>query len=97
MDAEFQNRAAAPHWEEYNTLLLDMDGTVLDLAFWQQLETYLGFEREHTMFVDDSIPVLNAAVEFGIGAVVAIREPDSGMPAKDTQGHHSITGVGFWR
>ena len=224
MDAEFQNRPRTPHWEEYDTILLDMDGTVLDLAFdnyfwrelvpgayaekqniteddarnaifdlyagregtlewyclefwteqleldllelkhsardrirflpgaedflhavkegdkrlvlvtnahqhaldlkksvvgldrwfdefvcshdfgvpkehqefWQQLEEYLGFEREHTMFVDDSIPVLNAAVEFGIGAVVAIRSPDTGMPAKDTENHHTIDGVGYW-
>lgn len=64
--------------------------------FWRALEEYLGFEREHTMFIDDSIPVLNAAVEFGIGGVVAIRKPVSGMPANDTEGHHSIDGVGFW-
>ena len=67
-----------------------------DKEFWRRLEEYLGFEREHTMFVDDSIPVLNAAVEFGIGGVVAIRKPASGMPANDTEGHHSIDGVGFW-
>lgn len=65
-------------------------------SFWQQLEKHLGFEREHTMFIDDSIPVLNAAVEFGIGGVVAIRKPDTGLPPKDTEGHHTIDGVGFW-
>jgi len=69
-------------------------------SFWQQLEQHLGFERKETMFVDDSIPVLNAAAEFGIGAVVAIRKPmsemPSDMPAKDTEEHHAIDGVGFW-
>lgn len=224
MDAEFQTKPAVPHWQEYNTILLDMDGTVLDLAFdnyfwrelvpsvyagqrditedaarqhihdlyasregtlewyclefwteqlqldllelkhsardrirflpgaeeflhavkegnkrlvlvtnahqhalelkktvtgldkwfdefvcshdfgvpkesqkfWRQLEEYLGFEREHTLFVDDSIPVLNAAVEFGIGAVVAIRKPMTDMPPRDMEDHHAIDGVGDW-
>jgi len=224
MDTEFQNVGPAPHWEDYNTILLDMDGTVLDLAFdnyfwrelvpgvyaerediseeqarekifdlyagregtlewyclefwadqlaldlvelkhsakdkirflpgaidfldavkqgqqrlvlvtnahqhaldlkkrvlgldnwfdefvcshdfgvpkeqqafWHKLEGHLGFAREQTMFVDDSIPVLNAAVEFGIGGVVAIRKPDTGLPPKDTEGHYTIDGVGSW-
>jgi HAD superfamily hydrolase (TIGR01509 family) len=224
MSAEFQDRPPAPHWEDYHTILLDMDGTVLDLAFdtyfwrelvpgvyaeqrdiseaaarqhihdlyasrvgtlewyclefwteqlqldllelkrsardrirylpgaeeflqavregdkrlvlvtnahqhalelkksvagldkwfdefvcshdfgvpkesqefWHQLEAYLGFEREHTMFVDDSLAVLDAAAEFGIGAVVAIRKPMTNMPARDMEDHHAIDGVGDW-
>ncbi|MGI9290788.1 MAG: GMP/IMP nucleotidase [Gammaproteobacteria bacterium] len=65
-------------------------------AFWQKLEKHLGFERECTMFIDDSLPVLNAAVDFGIGAVVAVRKPDTKLPPKDTEGHYSVDGVGFW-
>ena len=43
-------------------------------------------------------PVLGTPIlRFGIGAVVAISKPDTGMPAKDTERHHSIAGVGFWR
>jgi HAD superfamily hydrolase (TIGR01509 family) len=64
--------------------------------FWHQLEAHLGFERASTLFIDDSIPVLNAAVEFGLGGVVAIRNPDTGMPPKETEDHHAIDGVGSW-
>jgi HAD superfamily hydrolase (TIGR01509 family) len=64
--------------------------------YWRQLEAHLGFERDNTLFVDDSIPVLNAAVEYGLGGVVAIRHPDTGQPAKDTEGHHAVDGVGSW-
>jgi FMN phosphatase YigB (HAD superfamily) len=64
--------------------------------FWRQLEACLGFERDNTLFVDDSIPVLNAAVKYGLGGVVAIRHPDTGQPAKDTEGHHAVDGVGSW-
>ena len=65
-------------------------------SFWQQLEAHLGFSRATTLFVDDSIPVLDAAREFGLGGVVAIRKPGSGMPVKDTEGYPAIDGVGCW-
>jgi HAD superfamily hydrolase (TIGR01509 family) len=64
--------------------------------FWHQLQDKLNFDPATTLFVDDSIPVLDAAVEYGLGAVVAIRRPDTGMPPKDTEGHHFIDGVGWW-
>ena len=41
MATEIQAGPSAPHWQEYQTILLDMDGTVLDLAFdnyfWREL------------------------------------------------------------
>ena len=64
--------------------------------FWHKLQAKLGFDSATTLFVDDSIPVLDAAIEYGLGAVVAIRRPDTGMPPKDTAGHHFIDGVGYW-
>jgi HAD superfamily hydrolase (TIGR01509 family) len=64
--------------------------------FWHQLQAELGFDPATTLFVDDSIAVLDAAVKFGLGGVVAIRNPDTGKPPKDTEGHHGIDGIGFW-
>jgi putative hydrolase of the HAD superfamily len=61
--------------------------------FWQCLHERLGFDRQHTLFVDDSLPVLDAARAFGIAAVVAVTRPDTLQPARAIAGHHTIDGV----
>ena len=52
--------------------------------FWPRLIDQEPFVPERTLFVDDSLPVLNAAAAFGIGWIRAIRLPDSGIPAQPT-------------
>ena len=64
--------------------------------FWRQLQRQLDFDPAHTMFIDDSLAVLNAAVEFGIEKVVGVRRPDSRQPHRDAGDHVSIDGVGVW-
>jgi putative hydrolase of the HAD superfamily len=64
--------------------------------FWHALENRLGFEKESTLFVDDSLPVLDAARAFGLGGVVAVRSPGSGLPTRDPEDHDSIDSVQSW-
>ena len=45
--------------------------------FWRHLQGRLAFAPERTLFIDDSIAVLQAAEDFGIGHLFAIRQPDS--------------------
>jgi 5'-nucleotidase len=52
--------------------------------FWPRLEAKEGFDAARTLFVDDSVPVLHAARDFGIGWLRAIRRPDSGLPPQPT-------------
>jgi putative hydrolase of the HAD superfamily len=66
------------------------------LEFWHRLQVLLGFDRESTLFIDDSIPVLNAALEFGLAGVVAVRHPATGHPPKDTEHHHFVDSVEHW-
>jgi HAD superfamily hydrolase (TIGR01509 family) len=40
------------------------------LEFWQRAEQQIGFHRERTLFVDDTLAVLKTAKAFGIGYVV---------------------------
>ena len=40
------------------------------LEFWRRAEEKLGFRKEHTLFVDDTIAVLRTAKEYGIGYIV---------------------------
>jgi putative hydrolase of the HAD superfamily len=51
--------------------------------FWRALLEAERFERERTLFVDDSLPVLRAARDFGIGWIYAIARPDSSQPRRE--------------
>ena len=56
-------------------------------GFWPKLEQHLRthhaiFDRHTSLFVDDSISVLRAARDFGIGQVFAIAQPDSTRPVR---------------
>lgn len=51
-------------------------------AFWPALHAVERFDKERTLFVDDSLPVLRAARGFGIRWIVAIAHPDSTQPKR---------------
>ncbi|MEM0912242.1 MAG: GMP/IMP nucleotidase [Pseudomonadota bacterium] len=54
---------------------------------WQALESHLGFNKTHTLFVDDSQVILDAAKTFGIAYTLGITNPDSGKPENEIHGH----------
>ena len=54
-----------------------------DPGFWNRLHTVEPFERESTLLVDDSLPVLRSAQEYGIGTLFCVHQPDSQAPDKD--------------
>ena len=41
-------------------------------SLWHQVQKDLGFNKQRTLFVDDSVPVLNAAREYGIEHLLAV-------------------------
>ena len=41
------------------------------------------FDGSRTLFVDDSLPILNAAKIFGIKHLLAVDNPDSTLPNRD--------------
>lgn len=61
--------------------------------FWRTLQQQLDFEPDKTLFVDDSLPVIEAATEYGLGGVIAIRRPDTKQPLREVKGHAFIDGV----
>lgn len=54
-----------------------------DATFWERLQGVEGFEPAATLLVDDSIPVLRSARDYGIAHLLAVHRPDSHQPAKD--------------
>jgi putative hydrolase of the HAD superfamily len=53
-------------------------------AFWPRLIAAERFAPQRTLFVDDSLSVLNAARDFGIAWLRAVRCPDSGRGPQPT-------------
>ncbi len=61
--------------------------------FWPRLMEREPFVPERALFVDDSVPVLDAARDFGIARLRAVRRPDSGKAPQATGDHVAVDGV----
>lgn len=53
--------------------------------FWEQLKKNFIFDENRTLFIDDSLPVLRSAQQFGIQFLLAVELPDLTDEPKDTQ------------
>jgi len=53
-----------------------------DGVFWERFAAAKPFDRRRALFVDDSLPVLQAARAYGLGQVVGLRHPDSTQPPR---------------
>lgn len=62
--------------------------------FWFALQQDLGFAAARSLFIDDSLPVLRSAHAYGIGHLLAVRQPDSRKDPKDTE---EFAAVGDYR
>jgi len=51
-------------------------------TLWHLLQEKYGFDKNRTLFVDDSLAVLRSAQQFGIRYLLAITNPDSQQPAR---------------
>ncbi|WP_371187104.1 GMP/IMP nucleotidase [Thalassotalea maritima] len=60
-------------------------------SLWQQLQAHLKFDKQRTLFVDDSLPILDAAKTFGIEYLLAVANPDSKQPIREVMNYPFIT------
>ncbi len=61
--------------------------------FWRGLQEATGFERESTLFVDDSQPVLESARRFGVGMLVRVMRPDTKKAPKSCSQFRNVERV----
>jgi 5'-nucleotidase len=54
-------------------------------AFWHALQEEVPFDPERTLFIDDSLDILRSAGRYGVAHLLAVRQPDSSQPIRDTQ------------
>lgn len=58
---------------------------------WQQLQQRLEFDPKRTLFVDDSLPILEAAQQFGIKHLLGVANPDSQKPSNHYHGFPMVS------
>lgn len=59
-------------------------------GFWDEMHKIEDFNVNSSLFIDDNLDVLNAAKHHGIKHLLAISQPDSKKPAKDTEDYIAI-------
>lgn len=58
--------------------------------FWERLQRIEPFDKTRTLFVDDSLPVLESAREYGIGFLLRVLKPDTRGPSRTADGFMAI-------
>lgn len=61
------------------------------LSLWQQLQAEIDFDVNKTLFVDDSLPILETAKQFGIKHLLAVANPDSQKPTREISDFASVS------
>lgn len=59
-------------------------------AFWQSLQAAFGFNKQRTLFIDDSMRVLDAAADYGIQHLLSLRQPDSKKACREVREYDSF-------
>jgi len=62
--------------------------------FWHRLHARHPFNPDRALLIDDTLPVLYAAQDYGIGALLAIRRPNSQLPAHEVTAFPAIEQFG---
>ena len=66
--------------EQYFDMLItshELGAAKESAPFWEALQQHLPFDRQRSILVDDSLPVLQAGKEYGVGHLWSILHPDS--------------------
>ncbi len=60
-------------------------------TLWQKLQSKVAFDCEKTLFVDDSVNILESAQTYGIKHLLAVANPDSQQAARNITAFSAIT------
>ncbi len=58
--------------------------------FWEKMQQVQSFDKTSTLLIDDSLPVLRSAHNYGIAQLLAVKNPDSKKPEKDAEEFQAI-------
>lgn len=58
--------------------------------FWDALQADIGFDPARSLFIDDTLAILRSARRFGVGHLLAVRQPDSQAQPRDTEEFEAV-------
>ena len=61
--------------------------------FWHALQEEEGFDPASTLFVDDTLPVLQSAADYGVEMLLTITRPDTSEPVRENGSFCGIESV----
>jgi putative hydrolase of the HAD superfamily len=64
-----------------------------DQPFWHALQEAEDFDRQKTVFIDDNVPVLQSARDYGVGTLLHITRPDTSKSSRHDEDFTGISGV----
>lgn len=90
VDLKFEYVNLEPHFDRIITSH-DLGLAKEEPGFWERLLVIESFEKNHSLFIDDNLQVLRAAQQYGLKYLLAVREPDSKLPPKDTAEFEAVS------
>ena len=60
-------------------------------AFWERLQQQVSFDPARTLFIDDSVPVLESARAYGIANLLCMLRPDTSQQARAVTRFPAVT------
>ena len=63
-----------------------------DRRFWDWLKDRVPYREDSALLIDDSLPVLRSARDYGIEHLRAVKRPDTRGPERDTGEFEAIDG-----
>lgn len=70
------------HWLDRIVSSHDLGAPKESPIFWQKLQVQHSFEKTRTLFVDDTLSILQAAQSFGVAHLLCVLQPDSSLPPR---------------
>jgi putative hydrolase of the HAD superfamily len=64
-------------WFDRVVVSHDLDAPKEQQIFWERLQELHPFDPKHTLFIDDTEAVLDAAQQYGIRHLLTLLQPDS--------------------
>ncbi len=61
-----------------------------DVQFWHKLQTVVPFDPERALLIDDSLPVLRSAQQYGIRQLLTVLQPDSQQQRREIEEFNGI-------
>lgn len=61
-----------------------------DTSFWETLKKDVDYDPDRSLLVDDSLPVLRSARQYGIAQLLAVYQPDTRGPQREVEDFQAI-------